>query len=709
LRVARQHKEDTMNRTAWKALSLAWIWIPALLAGCWDDGNNAPVGHTIGGTIAGLSAAGLVLADGTDSVSPTSGASSFTFPASVADGVAYAVTVATQPAGETCSVSRASGTLSAADVVDIQVVCAPTGFTVGGPITGLTGAGLVLANGTDRLAVSATATGFTLPTPVAQGAAYAVTVQTQPAGEQCSLSQSTGTINGANVTNVGVACAAVTHTLGGTISGLTSSGLALANGSDALSPGAGSLAFTFALPVAEGGAYAVSVRTQPSGESCSVGSGAGTMGSTDVGTVAITCSATAYRVGGAIAGLTGAGLILTNGTDTVSPANGATSYVFTNRVAFGGTYSVMVQQQPAGLTCAVAGSFPATMGATDVTNADVTCAPATGLQLVAGQLSCPVAAPSVDGHDASASVPAGEGMVFDALGNLYVTGQGSKTVRKVTPAGDVTTIAGQYGTGGSVDGTGSAARFVGPQGIALDPSGNLYVGDSLAMRLVTQAGFVTTLAGMPFVQGFVDGTGSAARFGGIRNIVADTAGNAYVADANNNVIRKMTPAGVITTFAGGGGGTASGFVDGTGTAARFAAPGGLTIDAAGNIYVADYLNWSIRKITPAGVVTTLAGGGPTNPGFADGVGAAARFGGSSGLAMAPGGGIYVLDQGFAAVRLVSAAGVVTTLGNSGLPPTGPISPTTFTWPQVAQVPGIGADPSGKLVLSAGCAVLQVGP
>ncbi len=683
------------------------------LAGCWDDSNDAPTtAFSIGGSVSGLTSAGLVLVNGADTATPAAGATSFSFPTPLASGSSYAVAVQAQPPNATCVVSSGIGTVGAAAVADISVTCTALGFTVGGSVAGLTNAGLVLANGADSVSVAANAIGFTLPTPVPQGATYVVSVKTQPSGEQCSLVQSTGTISGANVTNVAVTCAALTHTLGGTISGLASSGLVLGNGSDRLSPASGALSFTFPSPVAEGGGYAVSVVTQPSGETCSVGSGLGTMGTANVGNVSITCAANAYHVGGAISGLTSAGLILANGTDTVSPAVNAASYVFANRVAFGGTFGVTVQQQPAGLTCAVAGTFPATMGTADVTNADVTCTPSTGLNLVVGQLSCPFATPSADGNGASASVPAGEGMVFDGLGNLYVTGQTSRTVRKITPAGDVITIAGQYGIGGSTDGTGSAARFFGPQGIALDASGNLYVGDAYVMRKVTQAGVVTTLAGLPSSPGFVDGTGSAARFNQIRSVVADSAGNAYIADTGNNVIRKMTPAGVVTTFAGGGsaGGTAAGFVDGTGTTARFAAPGGLAIDAAGNIYVADYLNWSIRKITPTGVVSTLAGGGPTNPGFADGVGVAARFGGSSALAMTPGGGLYVLDQSFAAVRLVSATGIVTTLGNSGLTPTGPISATTFTWPaSVAQIPGIGADSAGNLVLSAGCAVLKVGP
>ncbi len=585
---------------------------------------------------------------------------------------------------------------------------APATYTVGGGVSGLSAAGLVLANGSDSVALASSATAFTLPTAVAQGSDYAVTVKAQPAGEHCSLTNPTGTINGANVTNVSVACAAVAHSLGGTISGLPSSGLVLSNGTDTVSPAAGALSFTFATQVAEGGAYAVAVKTQPTGATCSVGSGSGTMGTNDVTAVQVTCAASAYHLSGTISGLTAAGLILANGTDTVSPAANSTTFAFAQSVAFGGSYSVTVQQQPAGLSCAVAGTYPATMGAGDVTNLAVSCAATTGLSVVVGQTSCP--SPSrVDGNGTSASVPQGEGLTFDHNGNLFVVGSGSKAVQKITPAGDVTTLAGGTNNG-SVDGSGSSASFDFPQGIALDSSGNLYVSDDYTIRYVTQAGVVTTLAGNPQAPGLVDATGTVARFNQTKSIVTDTAGNAYIADSANNVIRKMTPAGMVTTFAGGGsaGGTTAGFADGTGTAALFSAPIGLAIDSAGNLYVADYLNWSIRKITPAGVVSTLAGGGPTHPGLSDGTGSAARFGGTTDLAIGPAGSLYVLDQSFAAVRLVSATGVVTTLAANSQQVTGTISATAFTMP-VGQTAGIGADSSGALYLSAGCAIQKFGP
>jgi hypothetical protein len=124
--------------------------------------------------------------------------------------------------------------------------------------------------------------------------------------------------------------------------------------------------------------------------------------------------------------------------------------------------------------------------------------------------------------------------------------------------------------------------------------------------------------------------------------------------------------------------------------------------------VADYLNWAIRKITPAGVVSTLAGGGPSNPGLSDGTGSAARFAGTTDLALGPAGSLYVLDQSFAAVRRVSASGVVTTLAADPRQSTGTISATAFTMP-AGQTAGIAADSSGALYLSAGCAIQKCGP
>ncbi|MGZ5155055.1 MAG: hypothetical protein ACXWCL_01460 [Caldimonas sp.] len=684
------------------------------LAGCWDDGNDvasAATAYSVGGSVAGLTTTGLVLANGSDTASLAAGATSFTFSTALATGSNYAVSVQTQPANATCVVNGGTGTVGNATVTGVAVTCSPLAFTVGGSVSGLFAAGLVLANGTDTVAVASGATGFTLPTIVAQGASYTVTVQAQPAGEHCSLTNSTGTIAGANVTNVAAACAAVSHSLGGTISGLPSAGLVLANGSDTVSPTAGALAFTFATPVAEGGAYGVSVQTQPTGATCSVGSGTGTMGTGNVASVQVTCAANAYRLGGTIAGLTAGGLILANGTDTVSPAANATSFTFPLSVSFGGSYSVTVTQQPTGLTCSVTGIFPAKMGAGDVTNVAVTCAAAVAYAPLAGHEVCtpPI---SQDGTGSGASVPGATAMAFDAAGNVYTTSGFS--VHKITLAGVATTLAGSDGGGqpGQVDGTGAAAGFsANANALAADSAGNIYVGDQYMVRKITQAGVVTTIAGQVGT-GFGNGTGAAAAFGTINGIAVDSAGNLYVTDSNS-AIRKITPAGVVTTLAGSNPalGQTPGFVDGLGSAARFAGPWGMAIDGAGNLFVADAFNYAIRKVTPAGQVTTLAGGGPAASGYLDATGNAARFKSPDSLSIDAAGNLYVNDANGSAVRKVTPGGVVTTVAysDSFTAETGQPVPSGALHIATLQYAAHVANGAGVLYFPNGCAIEKAGP
>ena len=683
------------------------------LGGCSDDGNDAAATATtysVGGSVAGLTTASLVLANGSDTASLAAGATSFAFSTALVTGSNYAVSVQTQPANATCVVSGGIGTVGTAAVTGVAVTCSPT-FTVGGSVTGLSATGLVLANGTDTVAVASGATGFMLPTTVVQGASYTITVQTQPIGEQCSLTNSTGTIAGANVTNVAVACAAMSHSLGGTISGLPSAGLVLANGSDTVSPAAGALAFTFATPVAEGGAYAVSVQTQPSGATCSVGSGTGTMSTADIASVQVTCAANAYYLGGTIAGLTAGGLILANGSDTVSPAANATSFTFPLSVSFGGSYSVTVVQQPTGLTCSVAGTFPATMGAGDVTNVAVTCATAAAYAPLAGHEVCtpPI---SQDGTGNGASIPGATAMAFDAAGNVYTTS--GLSIHKITPAGVATTLAGSDGGGqpGQVDGTGAGAGFSGSaNALAADSAGNIYVGDHYMVRKVTQAGVVTTIAGQVGT-GFGNGTGAAAAFGIINGIAVDSAGNIYVTDSNS-AIRKITPAGVVTTLAGSNPaiGATPGFVDGLGGAARFAGPWGMAIDGAGNLFVADTFNNAIRKVTPAGQVTTLAGGGPAASGYLDATGNAARFKSPDSLSIDAAGNLYVNDANGSAVRKVTPGGVVTTVAysDSFTAETGQPAPSGALHIVTLQYATHAANSAGVLYFPSGCAIEKAGP
>jgi len=249
---------------------------------------------------------------------------------------------------------------------------------------------------------------------------------------------------------------------------------------------------------------------------------------------------------------------------------------------------------------------------------------------------------SADGVGVAASFNFPEGIAVDAIGIVYVADLLNAKIREIVTGGKVITIAGG-GAPGQIDGTGTGASFAAPTGVASDASGNLYVSDGGSIRRITESGVVTTLA---------------TSFSGLYAIAVDIAGsNVYV--AGSNTISKVTAAGVVTILAGG----ATGFADGTGAAASFNGLSGITVDAVGNVYVADQLNHAIRKVTPGGVVTTLAGNGSL--GFADGVGTAARFNSPAGVAVDLSGNIYVTDRGNYRVRKITPSGLVTTLSGSG--------------------------------------------
>lgn len=271
---------------------------------------------------------------------------------------------------------------------------------------------------------------------------------------------------------------------------------------------------------------------------------------------------------------------------------------------------------------------------------------------------------SLDGAGAAARFNGPQGVSVDASGNIYVGDTGSNTIREITSAGVVTTMAGTAGQSGWADGMGvgaTAAKFYSPAGVTVDVSGNVYVADQFnhTIRKITSAGVVTTFAGASAKDGSTDGTGVAAGFFNPNGIAVDASGNSYVADSNNNTIRKVTPAGVVTTFAGLAG--HNGSTDGAVAAARFSIPKGVAVDSSGNLYVADYYNYTIRKITAAGVVTTLAGTAG-QAGSVDGAGAAARFYNPAGVAVDSSGNVYVADQGNDTIRKITPAGVVTTIG-----------------------------------------------
>jgi sugar lactone lactonase YvrE len=266
---------------------------------------------------------------------------------------------------------------------------------------------------------------------------------------------------------------------------------------------------------------------------------------------------------------------------------------------------------------------------------------------------------SSDGTGNAARFNEPSGVAVDGSGNVYVAEEGSNTISKITTGGVVTTLAGSAGQRGSSDGTGSAACFNAPSGVVVDSSGNLYVTDRFnnTIRKITPGGVVTTLAGCAGQEGSIDGTGSSARFNNPGGVAVDGSGNVYVADMAT--IRKITPGGVVTTFAGSAG--QQGSSDGTGSAARFKYPSGVAVDASGNVYVADSGNDTIRKITPGGVVTTFAGS-EGQQGSSNGMGSDARFVIPTCVAVDGSGNVYVADM--ATIRKITPSGVVTTMAGS---------------------------------------------
>lgn len=248
-------------------------------------------------------------------------------------------------------------------------------------------------------------------------------------------------------------------------------------------------------------------------------------------------------------------------------------------------------------------------------------------------------------------------------GALFAACPGSHIIRRITPQGVVTTFAGLASVSGSSDGIGSAARFSQPSSIAADAQSNLYVGDSFnhLIRKITPSASVTTLAGKLANPGSTDGAASGARFNYPEDIAVDRSGNVYIADTGNHVIRKITSTGLVTTLAGTAG--APGIVDGVGSAARFKAPNGLTVDNAGVVYVADTANHTIRKIQPNGTVSTLAGTAGLI-GSLGGSGSTARFNRPSDIAVSSSGNVYVADTFNHLVRKITADGLVSTLAGS---------------------------------------------
>jgi sugar lactone lactonase YvrE len=306
-----------------------------------------------------------------------------------------------------------------------------------------------------------------------------------------------------------------------------------------------------------------------------------------------------------------------------------------------------------------------------------------------------------DGTGTNALFNLPEGITTDSAGDVYVTDTYNNTIRKVTSVGVVSTVAGATQSSGSTDGTGNAAKFFNPSAVAVDSAGTVYVADTYnqTIRKVTSAGIVSTLAGLAGSTGTNDGPGGYARFDYPSGVAVDSAGNVFVADEFNRTIRKITPPGEVSTLAGLAG--SMGHTDGVGTNASFGEPVAVAVDSAGNIYVTDWLYDNIRKITPLGEVSTIAGSA-LQSGSSDGMGTNARFNHPSGVTVDSATNVYIADSMNHAIRKITPVGTnwqVSTIAgsptNSGSAD-GSGTVATFTYPQ-----GISVDSAGNVYVADG--------
>lgn len=666
-------------------------------------------GFTIGGEVSGLggvTGGSLVLQNngGDDLVITADGPFTFVTPVPKTGGV-YAVTVKTQPDGLVCTVGNGSGT-AAANVANVSVQCAAkTAATLQLLAGGLGGAGNL--DGPGYLAR------FNSPRGVATDAAGNVYVadtynhtirKIGVAGDVSTIAGMPGVSGSAD----GVGSAArfyyptgvavdsggnvyVADSINHTIRKITPAGIVTTLAGTAQSAGSadgvGAAArFDYPNGIAVDGAGNVYVADTdnntirmitPAGVVTTLAGTAGVAGLVD-GPGAAASFRGPYAVAVDAAGAVYVADTLNSVIRKISPAG-----VVTTVITYGGGVST-----PFGIAVDAAGNIVVT------SNHSVERIGSAGtVTILAGAAWT---SGSADGVGAAARLYNPRGVALDAAGNVFVADYGNHAIRKITPAGNVTTPAGSPRHFGSADGTGAAARFNQPAGITVDATGNAYVADysNYTIRKINAAAEVTTLAGVPGVYGSSDGIGAAARFAAPVGVAQDSAGNIYVGEYANDLIRKISPAGVVTTFAGQAGVTGS--ADGTAAGASFNSPVGVAVDGADNVYVADFGNHTIRKVTPAGVVTTLAGLAGV-VGSTDGAGAAARFNHPTGLAVDSLGNVYVADSFNHVIRMISPAGVVTTL--AGLAGTAGSDDGTGAVARFNKPTAIAVDAAGNLYVT----------
>lgn len=333
---------------------------------------------SVGGNVTGLEGNGLILRNNGGDPLEITGNGSFIFPTPLNDSTSFEVTITAQPTDpqQTCSLTGGNGTLSGSDVTDVQVACTTDQFSLGGTISGLEGDGLILQNnGGDDLSVDSDGS-FTFASPLDDGSNYQITVAVQPTdpSQTCTVSNAAGSIQAVDIDHVRVDCTTDQFTVGGTVSGLSGSGLVLQNnGGDDLTV-SGDGAFVFANPLDDGSGFAVTVATQPLDprQTCTVSNGSGQLSGADVTDVRVNCEVETFSVGGTVTGLSGSGLTLqNNATDELAIASDG-SFTFSEEIQDQSDYEVTIAVQPDGQFCML-DNGRGVVEAAPVTNVMVRC------------------------------------------------------------------------------------------------------------------------------------------------------------------------------------------------------------------------------------------------------------------------------------------------------------------------------------------------
>jgi large repetitive protein len=572
---------------------------------------------TISGTVAGL-ASGVQVTLDNNAADPLvlSDNGAFTFATPVAETGAYNVTVGSQPTGQSCSVINGQGSQVSADVTNITVSCSTDTFTIGGSVTGLAAGQQVTLEdkGGDSLTVTANGA-FSFTTPVMLNGTYTVTVATQPQDATCTVQQGTGSGVTANVTNIALQCSANTFTISGTVSGLAS-GAQVTLDNNAADPLvlSDNGAFTFATPVAETGAYNVTVGSQPTGQNCSVTNGQGSQVSADVANITVSCSTDTFTIGGSVAGLSSGQQVTLqdNGGDSLTvTANGA--FTFVTPVVYGGAYTVTVGTEPTGQACVIAGGSGSAIAA-NVSTVGITCMASTQSFTTLGSFTWKVPAGIT-----SVSIVAigggggGSGTFGPHIGLVGGAGAVVNSTLTVTPGQTLNLVVG----GGGIAGTSFLVGVFGPYGSG-GGGGSSNIDAGTAYQIIAGGGGGGGAAAPKSVGGFpgsvggnggnADGSGGS---GGQSTLTAPTEPGGK--GGSGGIGGAETPSGDpgLNGAAGGNGnGGAGGTGGGDGTVPSPGGAGGSSVGAGtGGSDTATYRSGGGGGGYGGGASGTIGGGG----------------------------------------------------------------------------------------------------